>query len=166
MRLLAETANSGVAWDLGYHFWNVTVGISADMAFGQHMDNKMTRIIAQTNLEAFRVRTLGQPVHNYVPILGLFHAIAYRFRPILRPLGLSALADSLHEVEARAEALRQVEVNYCQQLLRELHERLDAGDTTPSQIGNMLKDLPPDEELKMATTLESLQLIFELFCDS
>jgi hypothetical protein len=44
--LLAKSADSGVGQDLGFHFWTTTIGISADILFGQSFDEDITRLIS------------------------------------------------------------------------------------------------------------------------
>jgi cytochrome P450 len=66
--------------------------------------------------------------------------------------------DSIHEAEAHAAELRDAEVAYCKDLLWDLHERLDAGDPTPSQMEDLLRTIEDgtltlNEELRLATTL-------------
>ncbi|KAF8169874.1 cytochrome P450 [Mycena galopus ATCC 62051] len=160
--LLADSSKSGVAQDLGFHFWTTTIGISADILFGQRFDEDMTQLVADVNIKAFRQRSLATPVHDYVPLIGageqLVLAAASPIRFILRPLGLSSWLDSIHEAEAHAKELRDAEVGYCTELLKDLHERLDAGDPTPSQMGDIFRSiddgtLTHNEELRLATTL-------------
>ncbi|KAJ6602622.1 putative cytochrome P450 phenylacetate 2-hydroxylase [Mycena vulgaris] len=162
VNLLSESAKSGVAQDLGFHFWTTTIGISADMLFGQRFDDDVTRLVADVNIKAFRQRSLATPVHDYIPLVAtgerLVLAVASPIYFVLRPLGLSSWLDSIYEAEAHAEELRDAEVGFCKKLLKDLHERLDAGDPTPSQMGDIFRTindgtLTPNEELRLATTL-------------
>ncbi|KAJ6498713.1 putative cytochrome P450 phenylacetate 2-hydroxylase [Mycena vulgaris] len=162
VNLLSETAKSGVAQDLGIHFWTTTIGISADMLFGQRSADDVTRLVADVNIKAFRQRSLATPVHDYISLAAtgerLVLAAASPIRFVLRPLGLSSWLDSIYEVEAHAKELRDAEVGLCTKLLRDLHERLDAGDPTPSQLGDIFRSinhdtLTPKEKLRFATTL-------------
>ncbi|KAJ6458951.1 putative cytochrome P450 phenylacetate 2-hydroxylase [Mycena vitilis] len=160
--LLSDSAKSGIAQDLGFHFWTTTIGISADILFGQRFGEDMTRTVADVNIKAFRQRSLATPVHDYIPLLAagerLLLTVAAPALFILRPLGLSSWLDSLYAAEAYAKDLRDGEVGYCKTLLADLHERLDAGDPTPSQMGDLFRSiddgtLTPNEELRLATTL-------------
>ncbi|KAJ7359794.1 putative cytochrome P450 phenylacetate 2-hydroxylase [Mycena albidolilacea] len=162
VNLLAESSKSGVAQDLGFHFWTTTIGISADILFGQRFDEDTTRLVADVNIKAFRQRSLATPVHDYVPFVAtgerILLAAASPVRSILRALGCASWLDSIYEAEAHAAELRDAEVAYCKDLLRDLHERLDAGDPTPSQMGDIFRTiddgtLTPNEELRLATTL-------------
>ncbi|KAJ7077645.1 putative cytochrome P450 phenylacetate 2-hydroxylase [Mycena belliarum] len=162
VNLLSESAKSGVAQDLGFHFWTTTIGISADILFGQRFDEDITRLVADVNIKAFRQRSLATPVHDYVPLIAagerLVLSVASPLRFLLRPFGLSSWMDSIYDAEAHATELRDAEVGYCKVLLKDLHERLDAGDPTPSQMGDLFRamddgTLTPNEELRLATTL-------------
>ncbi|KAJ6609908.1 cytochrome P450 [Mycena sp. CBHHK59/15] len=162
VNLLSDTAKSGVAQDLGFHFWTTTIGISADILFGQRFGEDVTRLVADVNIKAFRQRSLATPVHDYVPLVAaaerLALAAASPIHFLLRPLGLSSWLDSIYEAEAHAKELRDAEVGFCKELLRDLHERLDAQDPTPSQMGDIFRSitdgtLSPNEELRLATTL-------------
>ncbi|KAJ7918568.1 putative cytochrome P450 phenylacetate 2-hydroxylase [Mycena leptocephala] len=162
VNLLSDSAKSGVAQDLGFHFWTTTIGISADILFGQRFDEDMTQLVADVNIKAFRQRSLATPVHDYIPLIAagerFILAAASPIRFLLRPLGLSSGLDSIYEAEAYAKELRDAEVGYCKILLKDLHERLDAGDPTPSQMGDIFRTindgtLTRNEELRLATTL-------------
>ncbi|KAF7307885.1 Cytochrome P450 phenylacetate [Mycena kentingensis (nom. inval.)] len=160
--LLSQSAKTGEANDLGFHFWTTTIGVSADILFGRRFDEDTTRLVADVNIKAFRQRSLATPLHDYVPLIGaaerLALAVATPLRVVLRPLGLTRWLDSIRAAEMEASYLRDAEVGYCQALLKDLHERLDAGDRTPSQMGDIFRTiddvtLSPNEELRLATTL-------------
>ncbi|KAJ6600148.1 cytochrome P450 [Mycena sp. CBHHK59/15] len=130
--------------------------------FGQRFGEDVTRLVADVNIKAFRQRSLATPVHDYVPLVAaaerLALAAASPIHFLLRPLGLSSWLDSIYEAEAHAKELRDAEVGFCKELLRDLHERLDAQDPTPSQMGDIFRSitdgtLSPNEELRLATTL-------------
>ncbi|KAJ7664419.1 putative cytochrome P450 phenylacetate 2-hydroxylase [Mycena polygramma] len=164
VNLLSDSAKSGVAQDLGFHFWTTAVGTSANILFGQHFEEDMIQLIAETSLKVFSQRTLATPVHDYIPLVGvgerLLLAAASPMQFVLRPLGMSSWLDSFFEAEAQAKELRATEVGFCKQFLVDLHKRLDVGDPTPSQMGDILRaidagpgNLTPDEELRFATTM-------------
>ncbi|KAJ7122652.1 putative cytochrome P450 phenylacetate 2-hydroxylase [Mycena crocata] len=162
VKLLSETAKSGAAEDMGWAMWSTTIGVSADILFGQRFDEDTTRLVADVNIRAFRQRSLATPVHDYVPLLAtgesLVLAVASPLRFLLRPIGLASWLDSVHDAEEHAKELRDAEVGFCKTLLADLHERLDAGDPTPSQMGDIFRSitdgtLTPNEELRLATTL-------------
>jgi hypothetical protein len=77
--------------------------------------------------------------------------------PILRALRISGWLDSYNDAAAEAERLRCIKVDYCERLLRELHERFDGGDATASILGDLLRQyrnqLLPKEEIMLAATL-------------
>ncbi|KAK7045030.1 cytochrome P450 phenylacetate [Favolaschia claudopus] len=164
VNLLAESAKSGVAQDLAFHFWVTTIGISADILFGQRFDDDVTRLVADVNVRSFRQRSLATPLHDYIPLVAgaekLALALASPIRFVLRPFGVSATAwlDSIREAEENAKDLRDAEIGFCTALLKDLHDRLDAGDQTPSQLGDIFRTiepgtLTPRDELRLATTL-------------
>jgi len=153
-------AGVGSPCDLGYYLWMTTIGISADQVVGQSLDDQMTKVIAEVNLKILRQRSIGAPLHDYVPLLAVVEkAIPAILSPlfILRRRRLSAWLNSFRSAEVQAEELRRTEVDYCQLLLRELHQRIDNGDNTPSMLGDLFRGLPeplnPKEELLLMTTL-------------
>ncbi|KAJ6474815.1 putative cytochrome P450 phenylacetate 2-hydroxylase [Mycena sanguinolenta] len=161
VRLLAESASRGAPCDFGYHWWTTTIGISVDQLVGQSVDDETTRIIADVNIKVLRQRNLGTPWHDYVPLVAFAEkailVISSPFLSLLRPLRLSSWLKSFNDAENHAEELRRVEISYCQRLLRDLHQRLDNDDTTPSILGDLFRGLPEPltskEELLFATTL-------------
>ncbi|KAK7019263.1 cytochrome P450, partial [Favolaschia claudopus] len=74
--LLDQSASTGVAQDLGFHFWTTTVGISAEMLFGQRFDEDIIRLIADVNIQAFRQRTLATPIHDYIHLVAIGEQLA------------------------------------------------------------------------------------------
>ncbi|KAJ6557760.1 cytochrome P450 [Mycena capillaripes] len=68
VEMLSDSAKSGVAQDLGRHFWNSTIGTGADNLFGKRFDEDTTHLVAEVNVKAFRQRSLATPVHDYVPL--------------------------------------------------------------------------------------------------
>ncbi|KAJ6458944.1 cytochrome P450 [Mycena vitilis] len=162
-RYFRLTPNLGLPRILGFTSGR-RLSISADILFGQRFWEDLTRTVADVNIKTFRQRSLATPVHDYIPLLAagerLLLTAAAPVLFILRPLGLSSWLDSLYEAEAHARNLRDTEVGYCKKLLADLHQRLDAGDTTPSQMGDLFRSiedgtLTPNEELRLATTLVS-----------
>ncbi|KAJ6557744.1 cytochrome P450 [Mycena capillaripes] len=164
VEMLSDTAKSGLAQDLGFHFWICTVGTSADHLFGKRFDEATTRLIAEVNIKLFRQRSLAAPVHDYVPLVAagkrFVLAAASPIRFILRPFGWSSWLDSIREAETEAKYFRNTEVSYCKEFLADLHERLDTGETMPSQMADLFRSLTDGsltdkgrEELRFATTL-------------
>ncbi|KAF7321109.1 Cytochrome P450 phenylacetate [Mycena chlorophos] len=160
--LLSESSKSGMAHDLGFHFWTTVIGVTADTLYGQHFDEETISLVADVTVDAFRMRSLATPLHDYVPLIHAAERIALLVAAplgfILRPLGLSSWLDSIHETEKRAMYFRETEVAYCKQFVKELHERMDAGDTTPCQMGDIFRTaegsmLTPNEELRLSQTM-------------
>ncbi|KAJ6582379.1 hypothetical protein B0H19DRAFT_1118197 [Mycena capillaripes] len=160
--LLSDSAKTGVAQDLGYHFWTTTIGIGGDNLYGKRLDDDIVRLVAEVIIKAFRIRSLAMPVHDYIPLVAaaenLALAAAAPIHFILRPLGLSSWLDSLHEAETLAKEVRDVEIGCCEELLSDFHERLDAGEQMPSQMGDVFRTmgdgtLTHNEELRLATKL-------------
>ncbi|KAJ7713061.1 cytochrome P450, partial [Mycena metata] len=162
VNLLSDSAKTGVAQDLGFHFWTTTIGIGADTLFGKRFDDDVIRLVSEVNIKTFRQRSLATPVHDYIPLVAaaerLVLAAASPIHFILRPLGLSSWLDSIHGAETLARELRDAEIAYCEELLVDLHERLDAGEQMPSQMAEVFRNsndgtLTHNEELRLATTL-------------
>ena len=157
--LLAEASSKDAACDLGWPLWTTTVGVTAEQLVGYHVDVEISRIIADSNLRIFRQRSLGTPFRDYVPLLAnaerMVSAVLSPLLPVIRALGASSWLESFNSAEVQAEQLRRTEVDYCEGLLRGLHQRLDNGDTSPSILGDLLRynQLTPKEELMFATTL-------------
>ncbi|KZT64715.1 cytochrome P450 [Daedalea quercina L-15889] len=143
--------------DLGFYLWTTASGLSADMLFGEHLDETLTRHVAEVEILVFRQRTLGQPLYDVIPLLTALHDAARHAATLLRTLGMGTWLDELDVAEANAERLRKQEVCYCTQLAAELHERIRAGDTTPSQLGDLIRamgnKLTPHDEVRLTTTL-------------
>lgn len=158
---MAEASSRDTPCDLGYHLWTTTIGISADQLVGQSFDEATTRLIADVNIRILRQRSLGAPFHDYIPLVRfaerVISGISSPLLPLFRLLHISAWLESFTRPELHAEELRRIEVEYCQVLLRDLRQRLDSGDTTPSVLGDMFRRLSDPltrkEELMFATTL-------------
>jgi hypothetical protein len=161
VNLLADTAKSGKAEDLGYHFWTTTIGNSAEMLYGTKNDEALSRRITEVELLIFRQRTIGTPFHDYVPLVSLAEKLILAGKDTLRPLydvlGISKAIDDFDHAEKNAQVLRDAEAGYCKQLTQELHERIEQGDQTPSQLGDLIRaygmGLTSQDEFRLATTI-------------
>jgi len=161
MRLLAAASSRGRSHDPGFCLMTTTVGISAEQLVGHVIDENTTRVITDVNIQVFGLRRLGVPLHDYIPLVAIgermVSAISSALLYLPRPSHLHTGLKSFQSSEARAEELRRAELNYCQRLLQELHQRQDSGDTTPSILGDVLRQLPepltPKEELIFMSSL-------------
>ncbi|KAJ7749897.1 putative cytochrome P450 phenylacetate 2-hydroxylase [Mycena metata] len=160
VHLLSKSAKSGIPQDLGFHFWTTAIGISVDTFFGRTFEDDVTRLIADLSIKTFRQRSLGTPIHDHVPLVAaaerLALIVATPLHFVLRRLEWASWMDSIYRAEAYAKKLRDVEVGCCTRLLQDLHRRLDAGDPTPCQMGDILRlngALTPNDELRLTTTV-------------
>ncbi|KZV72553.1 putative cytochrome P450 phenylacetate 2-hydroxylase [Peniophora sp. CONT] len=157
VNLLASDAPKGPR-DLGFHLWTSAIGLSADMCFGTRIGEEEARIIAYSEIDIFREpRTLGQPLHIAVPILDMAQKALRPAHGLLRTLGLSGFLDSVDKSESSAKKLRMTEIGYVGRLKEETKARVKAGDTTPSQLGDIIRSFgdsyTPHDEYKVATSL-------------
>ena len=99
------------------------IGITADLVFGQCIDEEMTRLIADINIKALHIRSLATPLHDYVAFVAFAEKIilaVLSLLPVFRPLGVSSWINSFNNAAIYSEA-RQEEVGYCRFLLQQLH---------------------------------------------
>lgn len=143
--------------DLGLSFWTTTIGISVDELFGTNVDDKLTRTISNTMIEAFRLRSLAQPIYNYVPAFGVLKRLGFGASSLFQVLSKSPKNYGPKTTEDRAEKLRKTEVGYGKDLLEQLEGRIAEGDTTPSILGDILRTLPqplsPNDKFHLVTSL-------------
>lgn len=157
MRILSDISSNGSPSDLGFCLWTTAVGITTDQLVGQSLDDDMIRAVTDTNIKAIQQRSLGAPLSDYVPLLAFVKRITQYIPspfPSSFPPRLSSWLDyfsHVDSVESQAENLRRTEVNYCQLLSRELHQRLEQGDNTPSILGDLIRGL--SEPLKFSEEL-------------
>jgi cytochrome P450 len=159
VNLLADTAKSGKPADLGFHMWTTAVGLSAEMLFGVHNDEAYTKHISESELLIFRQRTIGRPLHDYIPAVNFGEKVLQigALRPMWKLLNVADWVDDFNKAEETAKALRDTEAAYCKHGIRELHERIERGDATPSQLGDLVRVygtmLTPADEFRAATSL-------------
>lgn len=154
---LADFESKGKAQDLGECFWTTTNGISADELFGTHIDYERVRVLSELAIKAFRLRSLGQPLYNYVTELGLLRSLSLKVSNLLPSFMNPLSIEDLRSVDDHAEEVRTAEVKYGTQLIAELKDRLVAGDSTPSVLGDILRSLPQplsaNDEYRLVTSL-------------
>jgi hypothetical protein len=156
VRLLADDAKKGPR-DLGHTLWTTTIGFSADMTFGTHIDDKLARTMSYAEIDIHREpRTIGQPFHIAVPILDRTQRALRPVRFLFDALGFTFF-DDIDSAENRAKALRKTELEYSIRLLQESKARIQAGDLTPSQLGDVVRMFGETyttyDEYKVATSL-------------
>ncbi|VDC06288.1 unnamed protein product [Peniophora sp. CBMAI 1063] len=157
--LLASDAKKGPR-DMAAAAWTTTMGLSVDMCFGTHISDADARAMADIELEIFRgPRSIGQPLHAAVPLLTIGQKILRPAHDILGAIGLAGFLDDIIRGEDAAKALRATEIGYAARLKDGLHTRIRAGDTTPSQLGDILRaegdSYPSANEYKVALSLIS-----------
>jgi len=147
--------------DLGLHWWSTTVGLTTDQLVGQTHDDEFVKLICETEIGIFRLRALGSPLADWVPLLGriaaLRNAANAGVRHIFRACGFSVPAILQNDTVERCNELRLNQSKYCKQQLASLNERISNGDTTPSQLGDLFRALPErlpyEDEYMIMTTL-------------
>ena len=144
VKLLAEDASE--SRDLGYIWWSTAVGIQSDQLVGENHDEEFMRLISETEVELFRMRNLGLPLYDWVPLLRFskmgINAGVSAIRSVASLFGCtgpSLLFDADH---AKSVELRQKQSYYCKRQLADLNKRIAEGDETPSQLGDIFRSLP------------------------
>lgn len=147
--------------DLGYCWWTTTVGLITDQLVGKIHDDEFVRLICDTEIGIFRLRALGSPLRDWIPIIQASDSISgiavAGLRFAVRSLGLPVPKAFLNATEEKCNELRSNQAKYCKEQLAGLIERIDNGDTTPSQLGDLFRALPErlphSEEYILITTL-------------
>lgn len=147
--------------DLGFTIWSTTIGLETDQLVGQIHEEDFVRLICETEIGIFRLRALGYPFRDWVPLLDAWGLIAdtvtSRLRHAVRSLGFSAPKFITQTREEKCEELRNNQSKYCKKQLSGLIERIKDGDKTPSQLGDLFRALPerlpPLDEYLLMTTL-------------
>lgn len=147
--------------DLGYCWWSTTMGIVTDQLVGKTHDDSFVRRLCDTEINLMRLRALGYPLSDWVPLVRISRVVtgklAFKLRRLLKNAGFS-VPDILVDSEAkRCDDLAATQKKYCQGQLKSLLERIEKGDTTPSQIGDLLRALP-----EPLSERDQYQLIFTL----
>lgn len=159
VKMLAEAAPK--PRDLGYHWWSTTIGLETDQLVGHNHDDDFVRLICDTEINIFRLRSLGFPIGDWVPLVRLFQtisdSIASRTRQVVRLFNMPVPRLLPDSTEEECDRLRSSQSTYCKHQLAGLTERLKNGDTTPSQLGDLFRaldePLPYSEEYLLMTTL-------------
>ncbi|KAJ3539297.1 hypothetical protein NM208_g5551 [Fusarium decemcellulare] len=147
--------------DLGYTWWSTTVSLVTDSMVGFKHDEDFVKLICETEIGIFRLRGLGFPFSDWVPLLSLcdvvIKTVASNLRRAASLLRVPTPGFLLNEKEEKCNDLRSNQAKYCHQQLADLDERLKNGDATPSQLGDMFRSLPEPlpyrEQYLLMTTL-------------
>ncbi|KAF2677945.1 putative cytochrome P450 phenylacetate 2-hydroxylase, partial [Lentithecium fluviatile CBS 122367] len=144
IKLLADSVSR--PRDFGYCWWSTTVGLGTDQLVGHIHDDDFVKLICETEIGTFRLRTLGTPLHDWVPIVNIIEVlINIATAPLKRASALFRVSIpqfDFNAAEDRAEKLRFNQSKYCKKQLAKLVERISNGDTTPSQLGDLFRSLP------------------------
>ncbi|KAJ4146011.1 hypothetical protein LMH87_004841 [Akanthomyces muscarius] len=159
VKLLADAQSK--PQDLGFCWWTTTVGLVTDQLVGHLHDEDFTKLICETEIGIFRLRALGSPLSDWVPFIqlyeGLTGAITSKLRRFLKLAGVAVPRPLLNDKEEWCNSLRYNQTKYCKQQLQSLHERIENGDTTPSQLGDLFRALPEPlsehDQYQIITTL-------------
>lgn len=144
VKMLAESVSKPK--DLGYCWWSTAMGLVTDQVVGQTHDEKFVRQLCETEIGLVKLRALGHPLSDWVPIVQVAKfatsKLAAKVRAFIKGVGMS-IPELLADTEGkRCEALRATQTRYCKEQLRSLLERITKGDTTPSQLGDLFRALP------------------------
>lgn len=159
VKMLAETGSTPK--DLGYCWWSTTMGIVTDQVVGQTHDERFVRTLCDTEINLVKLRSFGHPLSDWVPLVRISEVmklnLASKLRTIVKNAGFS-VPDILVDTEGkRINALASKQTKYCKEQLNSLLKRVNQGDTTPSQLGDLFRALPEPLSEK-----EQFQLVFTL----
>ncbi|KAJ6787993.1 hypothetical protein PWT90_01105 [Aphanocladium album] len=147
--------------DLGYCWWSTAMGIVTDQIVGQTHDESFIRRLCDTEINLVKLRALGHPLSDWVPLVRIFQLVmgklAFKLRTLLKNAGISVPSFLADAKGKRCNALRTTQTKYCKEQLRSLLERISKGDTTPSQLGDLFRALP-----EPLSERDQYQLIFTL----
>lgn len=109
------------------------------------MNHAVLQNILDSHFNVVRQRTVGSPARDYVPIL----RVADRARNLAsRLFGVNEWA--FDEQAEKAHGYRKTQHGYISKMLGDLKGRLADGDTTPSILGNVIRqDVLNDEEVML-----------------
>lgn len=124
-------------------------------------DDDYVRLICETEIGTFRLRALGYPYRDWIPLVHtselIAKAVASQVRKVFGFLGFPVPRLVVNSIDERVEQLRLNQSKYCKGQLSALLERIENGDTTPSQLGDLFRALPErlseSEEYLLITTL-------------
>lgn len=159
IKLLSDTKSKPL--DLGFTIWSTTIGLETDQLVGQIHEEDFVRLICQTEIGIFRLRALGRPYRDWVPLLDawgmLADAVIPQLRRVVQLLGFSVPEFLRKTRYEKCDDLRVNQSKYCKKQLSGLIERIKNGDKTPSQLGDLFRALPerlpPIDEYLLITTL-------------
>ncbi|KAJ3490342.1 hypothetical protein NLG97_g5793 [Lecanicillium saksenae] len=129
--------------DLGFCWWSTAMGIVTDQLVGQSHDEKFTRQLCETEMNLVRLRALGYPLSDWVPLLRVSQLamgkLKFQLRTLLKNASLSVPVFLADAEQKRIETLISTQEKYCKAQLSSLLERISKGDTTPSQVGDLFR---------------------------
>lgn len=159
VKLLAEAETNPK--DLGFCWWSTTIGLVTDQLVGYRHDEDFVRLICDTEIGVFKLRALGSPLGDWVPLIrvsqALIGTVTASLRHVIKLAGLPVPNVLLNAKEERCNTLRFNQTRYCKEQLNSLTERIKNGDTTPSQLGDLFRALPEPlsdhDQYQLITTL-------------
>ncbi|UNI19368.1 hypothetical protein JDV02_005554 [Purpureocillium takamizusanense] len=141
--------SQGPAIDMGEKLHHFGTGQVSEQLMGQALADDLVATIAENETNIFRQRTIGSPARDYIPALRL----ALRARSLIcGRFGMEEWAKD--EKAGTAREYRRKQQAYINRMLGELKARIESGDSTPSILGNMLRQgtLSEDEVLLASYT--------------
>ncbi|ATY64872.1 Cytochrome P450 [Cordyceps militaris] len=159
VKLLAEAETDPK--DLGYCWWSTAIGLVTDQLVGHGHDDDFVRLICDTEIGVFKLRALGDPLGDWVPLIRVSQALVGKLtsglRYVVNRAGLPIPRLLRNANEEKCDVLRRNQTKYCRAQLGSLTRRVGNGDTTPSQLGDLFRALPEPlsdhDQFQLITTL-------------
>ncbi|KAJ4355171.1 hypothetical protein N0V95_003194 [Ascochyta clinopodiicola] len=144
--VILELSN-GPAIDMAEKLHRFGTGQVSEQLMGTPLDDEVVGMLAENETNIFRQRTIGSPVRDYIPALRAVGLMKYAAG---KSLGVKSW--TFDEKEEKAREYRQKQQGYIGKMIKDLRQRVDDGDQTPSILGNIMRqNLLKDEEVLLAS---------------
>jgi hypothetical protein len=121
-------------------------GVVSEQLVGTRLPESLISHLACNETNIFRQRTVGTPARDYIPVLRFYQQVLYS---VAKTVGIRHGRD---EIEDAAREFRRLQQIYINDILAGLRERVDAGDETPSILGNIMRTTNlKNEEILLAS---------------
>ncbi|OJD29697.1 cytochrome p450 phenylacetate 2 [Diplodia corticola] len=139
--------SKGPSVDMAEKLHRFGTGQVSEQLMGTPLDDDMVGMLAENETNIFRQRTVGSPARDYIPIMRGASWLRYVAGKML---GIKEW--TVDEKEEKAREYRRKQQVYISKMLDGLRARVEAGDQTPSILGNILRQgLLKDEEILLAS---------------